>query len=166
MSTSMIDRFETLQERVGSLANGLRSPLLLVLRVTWGWQFFQAGWGKLGNLGDVTNYFESLGIPAPGLNAAAAAATECFGGLLLLVGLGSRLVAIPLAFTMVVAYATAHRDAAAAVFSDLGGFTSQAPFLFLLTSLIVLAFGPGAVSVDVFLARRGKSAGAARPALL
>jgi putative oxidoreductase len=84
----------------------------------------------------------------PKLNAILAGSTECVGGLLLLLGLGSRLVSVPLIFTMVVAYLTADREALNAIFSDTDKFTSAAPFLFLLTCLIVLAFGPGKLSVD------------------
>jgi putative oxidoreductase len=82
------------------------------------------------------------------LNALVAGAVECFGGLLLLAGLGARLVSVPLAFTMAVAYVTADREALAAIFSDPDKFTGAAPFLFLLASLLVLAFGPGRFSLD------------------
>jgi hypothetical protein len=78
----------------------LQSPLLLAMRLYWGWQFFQTGKGKLMNLDRVTGFFESLHIPHPHLNAIMAGCTECFGGLFLLLGLGSRVLTIPLIFTM------------------------------------------------------------------
>jgi putative oxidoreductase len=140
-------RFET-------MADWLRSPLLLAVRVYWGWQFAQTGWGKLMNLDRTAGFFESLGIPLPKLNAFMAGGVECFGGALLVVGLGSRLVSVPLAVTMVVAYVTADNQALRAVFSDPEKFTSAAPFLFLLASLIVLAFGPGALSLDRVLIKK------------
>ena len=101
----------------------------------------------------MTDFFTSLGIPFPHFNAMMAGATECVGGLLLLVGLGSRLVSIPLSVTMLVAYATAHRDALLGVFSDPDTFLQQEPFLFLLTALVVLAFGPGLLSLDTLIER-------------
>jgi putative oxidoreductase len=73
------------------------------------------------------------------------------GGLLLLVGLGSRLVSVPLMFTMIVAYATADKEAVAAIFSDPDKFTGAAPFLFLLATAIVFVFGPGKLSIDAFV---------------
>jgi putative oxidoreductase len=82
-----------------------------------------------------------------------AGSTECFGGLLLLIGLGSRLISIPLAFTMVVAYLTAHREELGMIFSDTEKFTAASPFLFLLVSLIVMIFGPGIFSLDTLIAR-------------
>src|SRR5437763_1013321 len=77
---------------------------LLAIRICWGWQFFTTGRGKLGDLQKVTGFFHSLGIPLPKFNAVLASFTECFGGMLLLLGLGARLVSVPLAITMLVAY--------------------------------------------------------------
>jgi putative oxidoreductase len=121
--------------------------LLLGMRLIWGYQFFLTGKGKLGDLDKVAGYFQSLNIPMPKLNAALAGGTECFGGLLLLAGLGGRLVALPLIFTMCVAYATAERDS----LQNLDAFVRAAPFPFLLTALVVFAFGPGLVSIDGLL---------------
>lgn len=134
--------------------SALQSVVLLVIRLWWGWSFFLTGKGKLLNLGKTTEFFESLHIPLPQVNAAIAGATECFGGLLLLLGLFSRAVTIPLIFTMLVAYATADREALGAIFSDTDKFTSAAPFLFLLACLIVFVFGPGKLSLDALIFRR------------
>ena len=142
-------RLAPLVGRFESAADAIRSPLLLAVRLVWGWGFVQAGAGKLGDLGRTTAFFDSLGIPAPGVNAAMAAATECIGGVLLIAGLGSRLVAVPLVVTMLVAYATAHRDS----LSSLDAFVVQAPFPFLSTALAVLAFGPGKFALDALVAR-------------
>lgn len=136
------------------LAAHLQSPLLFVLRAWWGWSFAQTGWGKLTHLSGTAEFFASLGLPAPTLNALAAGATECLGGVLLLLGLFARPAALPLAFTMVVAYATADREAVQAIFSDTDKFTGASPFLFLLVSLIVLAFGPGKWSLDHLRAKK------------
>lgn len=141
-------------EKFDNLAACLQSPLLFVLRAYWGWSFAQTGWGKLMHLDRTANFFAELNIPAPKLNAIMAGSTECFGGALLLVGLGSRLVSVPLAGTMAVAYLTADREAVQAIFSDPDKFVSAAPFQFLLVSVLVLAFGPGKLSVDHLLARR------------
>ncbi len=140
------------------LAAHLQAPLLLVVRLYWGWSFAQTGWGKLMHLDRTAEFFASLGLPAPKLNALAAGATECFGGVLLVLGLFARPAAAPLAFTMAVAYATADREALQAVFSDTDKFTGAAPFLFLLASLLVLAFGPGKWSLDHFRPRRAAQA--------
>jgi putative oxidoreductase len=54
---------------------------------------------------------------------------------------------------MLVAYATAHPDELKAILSDTNRFLKAPPFLVLLTAIIVLAFGPGAFSLDGLLGR-------------
>ena len=57
-------------------AGWLQSPLLLAIRLYWGWQFAQDGWGKLTHLDRVTEFFASLNLPAPGLTALVVALIE------------------------------------------------------------------------------------------
>ena len=132
-------------------ASWLQSSFLLIIRLYWGWQFCSTGFGKLLHIGKISDFFQSLGIPFPEFNACLAGTTEFLGGFCLLVGFASRLVAIPLIFTLAVAYLTAERDALQSFFSDPDKFTSADPFLFMLAALIVLIFGPGVVSIDAFL---------------
>jgi putative oxidoreductase len=136
----------------------LQPVLLLVLRLYFGWGFFKAGLGKLQNLDNTAEYFAGLHIPLPTLNAYLAGATECFGGLFLLLGAASRVVTIPLIFTMLVAYLTQHIDELRPLWTlkadgsyNPATFFKAAPFPYLLTALIVLLFGPGAFSIDRLL---------------
>jgi len=129
----------------------LQPLFLLGVRLYWGWQFTMTGWGKLHNLAKVTGFFASLGIPFPGLNAPCVAALEFAGGILLILGLASRPIALLLTCNMLVAYLTADREALFAVFSDPGKFYAAAPFTFLFASIIVLLFGPGPLSLDRLL---------------
>jgi putative oxidoreductase len=135
-------------------ANFLRSPLLLFLRVYFFWQLFLTGTGKLSNIGKTSEYFMSLDIPLPTFNAYLAGATETFCSLLLIFGLASRLAAIPVVFTMIVAYLTADQEALTSVLSNSDKFVKADPFPFLLLALIVLAFGPGQLSVDALFKRK------------
>jgi putative oxidoreductase len=134
----------------------LRCPFLLIVRVYWGWQFMQTGWGKLHRLGQVAGYFDSLGIPAPKLNAVMASCTELGCGTLLALGLLSRFASPALVCVMCVAYATAERDSLHAIFSDTDKFTSATPFLFLFAAVIVFVFGPGRIALDSLLFREKK----------
>jgi len=137
-------------------ANALQSPLLLAIRLYWGWQFWATGKGKLGNIAHVIDYFTSLGLPAPALNAYFIAALEFAGGILLAVGLGSRLISLLLAGDMVVAYWVADRDALTSIISDPGKFYNADAFTFMFASLLILIFGPGWISVDAVITRYRK----------
>ena len=153
MRMTLFSRYAKLAGQFATVGNGLQPLLLLLVRGWWGWSFFLTGKGKLLNLDKTAGFFASLDLPLPKVNAILAGSTECGGGLLLLLGLGSRVVSVPLAFTMAVAYATADREALGAIFSDPDKFTSAAPFPFLLASLIVFAFGPGRLSLDAVVTR-------------
>lgn len=144
--------------KLDAIAAFLQSPLLLAIRLYWGWQFAQTGWGKLTHLERTENFFASLDIPLPKVGAVLAGATECLGGALLALGLFARPAAVPLLFTMLVAYWTADRDALNAIASDPDKFVTAAPFLFLFASLIVFVFGPGRLSLDELLKGGGKPA--------
>ncbi len=149
----MIALLEKLYRWLITIGNALRSPVLLLIRLFWGWQFFLTGKGKLMDLSKPTQYFDSLGIPFPHAQAILVACTECFGGLLLLVGLASRLVSVPLMILLTVAYITTESEAVRSIFTDPDKFTSAAPFLFLFAVVIVFVCGPGAFSVDALLAK-------------
>ena len=155
----LLEKCYLLLIRVGS---SLQSPFLLAVRLYWGWQFMETGWGKLTDIGKVIGFFTELGIPAPALNAYFVSALEFGGGVLLILGLGSRLISLPLVIDMLVAYVTADRAALLSIFTDPDKFTGAAPYTFLIASIIVLIFGPGKISADGFLAGRMASSQASR----
>lgn len=151
---SILSKLQSLLAKVGEC---LQSPLLLAIRLYWGWQFFQAGKGKLQHLDKTVSYFSSLSIPAPKLNAILASSTECSCGILLLLGLFSRFASPALITVMCVAYATADTEALHAVFTKPDKFLGADPFLFLFASVIVFAFGPGRLSLDALLFKNRKA---------
>jgi putative oxidoreductase len=140
--------------RFSELISKLQSPFLLIVRLYWGWQFAQSGWGKLHHLDKITDFFTSLNLPAPGLTAHFVSGLEFVGGILLILGLGSRLIGLVLTVNMFVAYWTADREALFAIFSDPGKFYVADPYTFLFASLLVLVFGAGIFSLDAVLAKR------------
>src|SRR6185369_3053726 len=106
-----------LPARVGSALEWLPP---LVARVAVGWTFMLTGWGKLHDLDSVIGFFRELGIPYPELQAPFVASVELVCGTLFCLGLFSRIAALPLIGTMVVAIATAQwKDVAS--FGDLYG---------------------------------------------
>ena len=149
-----LERYYRVLIRAGS---SLQSPFLLAVRLYWGWQFMQTGWGKLTDIGKVIGFFTDLGIPAPAANAYFVSALEFGGGALLILGLGSRLIALPLVIDMLVAYVTADREALFSFLSNPDKFTAAAPYTFLIASLLILIYGPGMISVDRILARGARS---------
>lgn len=125
--------------------------LLLAIRLFWGGSLFVSGLAKIEHIAPIITYFESLGIPFPVITAYTTAWVECVGGACLVVGFASRLVAIPIIFNMIGAFLTAHFDAVKTIISDPQNFIAQLPFNYLLAALIVFAFGPGGISVDLLL---------------
>ena len=142
-----------LSARAASMLDCLRSPLLLAIRLFWGWQFAVTGWGKLHHLDRVADFFTSLGLPAPHAMAAFVGGVEFFGGLLLAAGLGSRLVSGILLVNMTMAYWTADRDAFLGIFSAPDKFYGADPFTFWFAAMLILILGPGILAMDAFLRR-------------
>jgi putative oxidoreductase len=134
--------------------DSLQSLFLLAVRLYWGWQITQTGWGKLGDLGKVTNFFTQLGIPAPGVSAVFISVLEFVGGILIAAGFASRLIALLLACDMVVAFLAADREALVSIFSDPDKLYAATPYTFLFAFVIVFVFGPGNLSVDALLVRK------------
>lgn len=142
-----------LYQKCADLASLLKSPFLLAVRLYWGWQLVQSGWGKLHHLDRVTEFFASLNLPAPGVTAHFVSGLELVGGIALILGLGARLFGLVLTVNMLVAYWTADRDALTAFFSDPGKFYNADPYTFLFAALMVLIFGAGLFSMDAVLER-------------
>lgn len=124
----------------------------LILRITVGYSFFVIGLGKLNNLDRVAQFFTSLGIPFPGFNALLVAGTETLGGLLILVGLLTRLISIPLSITMVVAILTAQLGK----IGNLTDFLGLIEWIYLVIFINLMINGPGKMSLDHYLAQKLK----------
>jgi putative oxidoreductase len=134
------------------LVSFLRSPFLLFVRLYWGWQLAQSGWGKLHHLSDVAEYFGTLGLPMAAQMAVFIACVEFFGGIFLFLGLLSRITGLVLTVNLIMAYVIGDHEALHSFFSDPDKFIAAAPFAFLIVSLIVLIFGAGKISVDTAIA--------------
>ena len=121
----------------------------LIVRLTLGLVFVTTGWGKLHSLDNVTQFFDSLDIPAPHANAVFVSSVEFIGGLLLIAGLGTRIVALFLIGVMAVAIGTAKLP-------ELHGITdlaATAEFAYLATFVWLAVSGAGKASIDYFVGR-------------
>ncbi len=145
-----IDRIYGLFINVGS---NLQSIFLLYMRLTWGHQFFLAGIAKLTDIGDTVQLFTKLDIPSPLFHAYQVGILETLGGILLFIGLASRLIAIPLIILMLTALSTAHAEYLAnfRFLTDPHILVIQQPYPFLITALLVFIFGPGRISLDAYI---------------
>lgn len=121
----------------------------LVARITVGWVFLWAGWGKLGVLPQVIENFRGWGVPSPEILAPFVSGLEFVGGIMLLLGLFTRIFSAALIVVMIVAIKSVLWDQVDSLTTLLGlsEFAYLAIFLWLCTA------GPGAVSLDHQLQR-------------
>ena len=135
---------------------GLRSPLLLAIRLYWGFQFAQDGWGKLTHLDKVTDFFTSLSLPAPHMTALLVATVEFAGGIVLALGVLSRLTALVLFVNMTMAYLSVPDDRVnfSHILSKPDDFYGATPYTYWFAALLILILGPGRIAVDTLIKRR------------
>jgi putative oxidoreductase len=134
----------------------LPSPLLLAIRLYWGWQFMQDGWGKLTHLDKVTDFFTSLNLPAPHMTATLVGLVELVGGIFFTLGVASRLTALVLFVNMTMAYLSVPADRVnfSHIFSKPEDFYGATPYTYWFAALLVLILGPGTIAVDTVIRRR------------
>lgn len=142
-------------DRLDLLTTWLEAGPLLLVRLALGQAFFQTGQGKWAHFERTVSFFSGLGIPFPTANAAFIASLELVGGVLLIVGLGTRVVSGLLAATMVVALLTAEREGFIDALLGRGeqGLTEITAFVYLLFLAVLLTRGAGALGVDRWVRR-------------
>lgn len=123
---------------------------LLFFRLILAYGFYGPAMMKWGNIGNVAEWFGSMGIPMPTLNAYMAASTEIAGVLLLTLGLATRLISIPLIITMIVAIVTVHMGNGFEASNN--GF--EIPLYYILMLFALLTMGGGKYSLDYLISGR------------
>lgn len=139
----------------------LQPVLLLGVRLYIGYQAMVAGWSHLHHVDQTAQFFKSLNIPMPRLNVYIAGLTELLGGGMLLLGLASRLAAIPFSFNFVIAIVSVHLQDAHNSLGELAGkiwnnqdiVLKDDAFPFLFAGVMILIFGPGKLSLDHYVLR-------------
>lgn len=129
--------------------------LLLAIRLYWGFQFTQDGWGKLTHLDRVTQFFTSLNLSAPSMTAHAVGLIEFVGGLMFALGMASRLVSFVLFVNMTVAYLSVPDDRInfTHILSNPSDFYGATPYTYWFAALLILVLGPGLIAVDTLIKR-------------
>jgi putative oxidoreductase len=134
--------------------SSLRHFFFLSIRLYWGALFLMTGFGKLSNGNAVATFFTEVHVPFPELSSYLVGLLELFGGLSLILGLFSRIFSLLLATMLFSAYFIAHQEALSQIFTNPSLFVMQDPFLFLYTTLVVLCFGPGVISMDFWIEKK------------
>lgn len=137
-------------KRVEPLLEKLQSVSLLAVRLILAYGFYEPARMKWSDIASVAEWFGSLGLPLPTLQAYMAASTEAAGVLLLTLGLFTRLISIPLMVVMVVAITLVHLP---------NGFSSgdngfEIPLYYFIMLFVLLTHGAGKISVDALLHKK------------
>ena len=107
-------------------------PLLLfTIRFVWGVSFAITGWGKLQALPKTAAFFASLHIPAPLFHSYLVGGIETLGGVLLILGLASRVSSLLLSGLMLTALFLAHNLSSLSHLHDFPTLVQQAPVSYL-----------------------------------
>lgn len=125
---------------------------LLFLRLILAYGFFNPAMMKIKDINSIAEWFGSLGIPMPLLNAYLAAGTEVLGVIFLFFGFFTRIITIPLIITMIVAIFTVHLGNG----FEAGENGFEIPLYYIIMLFTLMVFGSGKISLDHFLFKKQK----------
>jgi putative oxidoreductase len=134
----------------GGIAASLYWLAPLLMRIYFGYFWTETGWGKIQNIDSFTQHFVEWGIPYPHFSAVLSGYTEWVGGILIMFGLLTRIVSIPLMFNMLVAIVQVKWAKVASI----DDFVEMDEALYMLIFFWLLMAGPGCVSLDHLIWRR------------
>lgn len=137
-------KFKQLYMEFSRLSEHLKSFALLFARLTIAYGFYEPAMNKWADMNAMAEWFASIGIPFPLLNAYMAGTTEITGVVLLTLGFMTRLISIPLIVVMLVAIFTVHLPNGFSCGDN--GF--EIPFYYMLFLLLFVSHGAGKFSLD------------------
>ncbi len=147
MKTKLLKNCETAVSKLRKLSD---LPLLF-MRLVLAYGFWGTGMMKWKNIEGVAEWFGSLGIPFPTLNAYLAASTEVVGVFFLILGLAVRIISVPLMVVMLVAIFTVHLHNG----FEAGNNGFEIPLYYLIMLFTLFIYGGGKISLDNVLRRAG-----------
>lgn len=120
---------------------------MLAIRFVLAYGFYIPARNKWQDINAIGDWFASMNIPAPHFQAYMAASTEMAGVILLILGLGTRFISIPLMIVMLVAIKTVHWS---------NGFEAadngyEIPLYYLIMLFVLFVYGGGRISVNYLL---------------
>ena len=137
----------TLYKSISNKISSLDFIALLAIRFILAYGFYEPAKNKINDINSIAEWFKSMELPFPLLQAYLATYTEIVGVVLLILGLGTRLISIPLMIIMLVAIKTVHLENGFAA-SD-NGF--EIPLYYLIMLLVIFTQGAGKASIDYFI---------------
>jgi uncharacterized membrane protein YphA (DoxX/SURF4 family) len=154
----MVNESTTLRrESVGlrRYTDALAPYTLTVLRVLVGLTFLLMGLPKAGGFTGFTGFVSSIGFPVPVFFAAVVVALEVIGGLLLIVGLGTRWISILFVVEMIVTTLLVKMPRMGFIAPQgQPGVGAELDLLLLASALVLLAHGSGQLSVERNILKR------------
>ncbi|MGA1940768.1 DoxX family protein [Arcobacter sp. YIC-310] len=118
---------------------------LLLLRLFMGGTFLVYAIKKVQGFDNyVVLFSDKLDLPFPMINLYLVMAVEGIGGILLVLGVLTRFISIPLIFTMVVAFFLVNINNGFAA----SNFGVEVPLAYISILIVLFAFGSGKISVD------------------
>lgn len=150
-----LERLSRLYGSLIWLGSHLQSIYLFTMRWVWGHQFFLSGIENLKNIEKTSEYLATFHVPYPVFHAWEMGIVQAVGGILLFLGLASRLIAIPLFIVCVTLLMTVH----ATYLKEFSFITDplilviQKPYPLMMTSILMFVFGPGRLSIDAWIKR-------------
>lgn len=139
-------------EKYYQAAGKLSDLPLLLIRLILAYGFYNPAMMKLRDINSIADWFSSINIPFPLVNAYLAAGTEISGVVLLTLGLFTRIISIPLMVTMVVAIVTVHWGNG----FEAGDNGFEIPLYYLIMLFTLIVYGSGRISLDHILFRKDK----------
>jgi len=139
-----------LYNRITEMLKNLNDILLFAIRIVLAYGFYITASMKWQNIGGVAEWFGELGIPFPTINAYLAATTEAAGVVLLVLGLATRVISIPLIITMMVAIVSVHWQNG----FEAGNNGFEIPLYYLLFLFALLIKSSGKYSLDYLLKKK------------
>jgi putative oxidoreductase len=141
---------KTVMEKLRKIASKADNLVLLLIRLTLAYGFYKPAVMKWKDINAISGWFESMGYPLPTLNAYLAGITEMAGVVLLILGLGTRIISLPLIFVMLVAIFTVHISNGFEAGDN--GFEIPLYYILMLFSLVV--YGAGKYSIDYLISKK------------
>jgi putative oxidoreductase len=148
----MESKIGALRKTVVPILDRFRDLSLLFVRLILAYGFYEPAIMKWQDIGAVADWFGSIGIPLPTLNAYMAATTELSGVVLLVLGLAVRIISIPLIVVMIVAITTVHLPHGFSAGDN--GF--EIPLYYMIMLFVLLTHGGGKFSLDHLLLKKSE----------